>query len=48
MEVRHVVGHFLIYITLMARQMFKEERLIVHSEYKVEIPAMGKLQGPHV
>ena len=30
--VRHVIGHFLILATLIARQMFKEERLIVHPE----------------
>ena len=46
---RHVIGHFLIHATLIARQMFKEERLIVHSEYEVaetSIPPIGKLKGP--
>jgi len=49
MGVRHVIGHFLIHATLIARQMFSDERFIVHSEYevqKIEIPPIGKLQGP--
>jgi hypothetical protein len=35
MGVRDVIGHFLIHATLIAREMFKEERLIVHPEYEV-------------
>lgn len=49
MGVKHVIGHFLIHATLIARQIFKEERLIVHSEYEIdetEIAPIGKLHGP--
>ena len=49
MGVRHVIVYFLIHATLIARQMFKEERLIVHSECEVEeaaIPPIGNLHGP--
>jgi hypothetical protein len=49
MGVRHVIAHFLIHATLIARQLFKEERLIVHSEYdveKTEVPPIGIVHGP--
>jgi hypothetical protein len=49
MEVRHVIGHFLIHATLIARKMFKDERLVVHSEYDVietEVPPIGTVKGP--
>jgi hypothetical protein len=49
MGIKQVIGHFLIHATLIAREMFQEERLIVHSEYEVEeteIPTIGKVHGP--
>jgi len=46
--VRHVIGHFSIHATLIAREMFNDERLIVHSECEVEeteIPPIGNYKA---
>lgn len=47
--VRQVIGHFLSYAVLIAREIFQENRLCVQHEYEVtatNIPGIGQVHGP--
>jgi hypothetical protein len=47
--VQQIIGHFLSFAVFIARKIFNDERLVLHSEWDVpatEIPEIGKVHGP--
>jgi hypothetical protein len=49
MGVRQIIGHFLSFAIIVARKIFDDERLVLHTEWDVpatEIPGIGRVHGP--
>jgi hypothetical protein len=49
MGVRQIIGHFLSFAIVVARKIFDDERLVLHTEWDVpatEIPGIGRVHGP--
>jgi hypothetical protein len=49
MGVQQIIGHFLSFAVFVARKVFDDERLVLHTEWEVpatEIPGIGKVHGP--
>ena len=47
--VRQVIGHFLTFAIVIARKLFGEERLVLHTEWDVpatDVPGIGRVHGP--
>lgn len=47
--VRQIIGHFLSFAIVVARKIFDDERLVLHTEWDVpdtEIPEIGRVHGP--
>lgn len=49
MGVCQVIGHFLTFAIVIARKLFGEERLVLHTEWDVpatDVPGIGRVHGP--
>ena len=49
MGVRQVIGHFLTFAIVIARKLFEDERLVLHTEWDVpatDVPGIGRVHGP--
>lgn len=49
MGVRQIIGHFLSFAIVVARKIFDDKRLVLHTEWDVpatEIPGIGRVHGP--